>query len=77
MEKSEKSGWWISTFLFKKSEVNIDEKGKKYSLKAQLSGEPINRKKHELRNDIKAITLHMFKIEKTKTGFKDLVVVDG
>jgi len=62
------------SFLFKTSKVKIDEK--KHSLKAELTGEPIDREKHELRNDIKAITLHMFKIEKTKQGYKSLVVVD-
>jgi SHS2 domain-containing protein len=64
------------SFLFKKSVVNIDEKNKKYSLKAELSGEPIDRERHELRNDIKAITLHMFKVEKTKDGYKAMIVVD-
>jgi SHS2 domain-containing protein len=60
------------SFLFKTSKVNI----KKFSLTAELKGEPINREKHELRNDIKAITLHMFKLEKTKEGFKATIVVD-
>ena len=65
-----------ASILFKKSKVKIDEKDKKFTLEAELIGEKINREKHELRNDIKAITLHMFKIEKTKQGYKDLVVVD-
>ena len=60
------------SFLFKTSNVKIE----KYSLKAELSGEEIDREKHELRNDIKAITLHMFKVEKTKDGYKAVVVVD-
>jgi len=64
------------SFLFKKSKVKINEKDKKYYLNAELFGEPINREKHELRNDIKAITLHMFKVEKTKSGYKALIVVD-
>lgn len=64
------------SFLFKKSKVKIEKKVNNYNLKAQLSGEPIDRKKHELRNDIKAITLHMFKIEKTKDGYKAVFVVD-
>ena len=64
------------SFLFKKSNVKINEKNEKYYLNAELSGEPIDREKHELRNDIKAITLHMFKIEKTKDGYKAVVVVD-
>lgn len=64
------------SFLFKKSTVKIDKKNQKYNLNANLFGEKIDRKKHELGNDIKAITLHMFKIEKTKKGFKALFVVD-
>jgi len=64
------------SFLFKNSKVKIEEKNNKFNLTAKLTGEPINRKKHELRNDIKAITLHMFKVEKTKSGFKAVVVVD-
>jgi len=64
------------SIIFKKSKVKISKKGKKHYLHAELFGEKIDRNKHELRNDIKAITLHMFKIEKTKDGFKDLVVVD-
>jgi len=63
------------SIIFKKSTIKI-KKNKKYSLNAQLIGEKIDRDKHELRNDIKAITLHMFKVEKTKKGYKSLVVVD-
>ena len=64
------------SFLFKKSKIKINEKNKKYSLEAELSGEEINRKKHDLRNDIKAITLHMFKVEKTKKRYRSTIVVD-
>ena len=64
------------SIIFKKSKVKITKKGKKHYLHAKLSGEKIDRNKHELRNDIKAITLHMFKVEKTKDGFKAVVVVD-
>ncbi|MBI2208444.1 archease [Candidatus Woesearchaeota archaeon] len=64
------------SMIFKKASVKISKKGNNYSLNAELVGEPINRKKHELRNDIKAITLHMFKLEKTKEGYKALFVVD-
>ena len=58
--------------IFKSIELSINNN----TLKAKLKGEEINREKHELRNDIKAITLHMFKIEKTNEGYKSLVVVD-
>lgn len=61
--------------IFNKSKIKIN-KNEKYKLNAEIFGEKISHKKHELKLDIKAITLHMFKIEKTKEGFKALVVVD-
>ena len=64
------------SFLFKKSVVKIKDTNGKFSLDSELFGEKIDREKHELRNDIKAITLHMFKVEKTKQGYKAVVVVD-
>jgi SHS2 domain-containing protein len=64
------------SMIFKTSKVKIDKKDDKYNLNAELLGEKIDPKKHELRNDIKAITLHMFKVEKTKDGYRALVVVD-
>lgn len=66
----------VHSMIFKNSKVNITENKGKFKLKAELSGQNIDRIKHELRNDIKAITLHMFKIEKTKKGYKALFVVD-
>lgn len=66
----------VYSIIFKSSEVNITESKGKFKLRAELVGESIDREKHELRNDIKAITLHMFKIEKTKEGYKATFVVD-
>ena len=64
------------SIIFKRVEVKVEKETKGLSLHADLYGENINREKHELRNDIKAITLHMFKIEKTEEGFKTVFVVD-
>ena len=62
--------------LFSKVKCVVKEAKGKFSLKASLKGEKIDTKRHELRNDIKAITWHMFKIEKTKNGYKALIIVD-
>ena len=64
------------SMIFRKSSIKISKKTDGYSINAELFGEKIDAKKHELRNDIKAITLHMFSVEKTKEGYKALVVVD-
>ena len=58
--------------IFSKVKVLIKD-GK---LKAILYGDKINYKKQELRNDVKAITYHMFNLEKTKNNYKATVVVD-
>ena len=62
--------------VFKDSKVSIAEKGKKYKLKAEVFGEGIDQEKHSLKCDVKAITLHMFSVEKAKKGWEAFVVVD-
>ena len=64
--------------VFKKVKVTIKEnkKEKRYQLKAALEGDTINPQKQQLENDIKAVTMHMFKVEKEKNQWKATVVVD-
>ena len=64
--------------VFKKVKVDIKQnaKNKRYELKSILEGDTINAEKQQLENDIKAITMHMFRIEKAKNGYKATVVVD-
>ena len=59
-------------FVFNKFEIDIKE-GK---LKAVCYGDKINMKKQTLRNDVKAITYHMYKVEKVKEGYKATIVLD-
>ncbi|MDP4012163.1 MAG: archease [Candidatus Nanoarchaeia archaeon] len=59
-------------FIFKEFYIKLKE-GK---LIAECYGEKINSKKHNLRNDVKAITYHMYKISKTKSGYKAMIVLD-
>jgi len=52
-------------------------KGKgKWTLAAVLEGEKIDLKKAHMRNDVKAITMHMFEVVKVARGWKAVVVVD-
>lgn len=60
--------------LFSKYKIDIDEKT--VSLKATCIGEQIDRKRHELRNDVKAVTMHLFEIKKQKGKYSATVVVD-
>ena len=61
--------------IFKKIKVSIN-KGKTCSLNAVMWGDKINPKKQGLKNDIKAITLHMFELKKEKNGYEATIVVD-
>lgn len=61
--------------LFSDVKVKVEiQKG--YKLTAELIGERIDAEWQKTRTDVKAITLHMFKLEKTKKGWKAKVVLD-
>lgn len=60
--------------LFKTITVTIHEKS--LTLTAELTGDTINTEKQTLGTDVKAVTYHTFKIEKTKIGWKAHVVLD-
>lgn len=61
--------------IYKTVRVDII-KNKTYTLHAELHGEEIDLKKHKLGNDVKAVTMHKFKIEETKKGWTCRVVLD-
>ncbi|MEK6974057.1 MAG: archease [Nanoarchaeota archaeon] len=61
--------------LFSKYDISIKEK-KGFSLNADCFGDKIDYEKLELRNDVKAVTMHMFEIKKEKNRYKATVVVD-
>lgn len=62
--------------LFKKFHVVIEYKNKKYELIADCEGELINRDKHALLDDAKAITMHEFKVKQVKRKWIAKVLVD-
>ncbi len=61
--------------IFSRFDVNI-RKNDAYKLKATVSGEPINQRKHSLRSDVKAVTYHMFEVKKTGENWTARVVLD-
>ena len=62
--------------VFSKFEVKIEEKKEKFKLEVLAYGEKIDNQKHEPKVDIKAITMHMFKVEKSKDSWQAQVLVD-
>ncbi|MBN1385926.1 archease [Candidatus Woesearchaeota archaeon] len=59
--------------VFSKFDIKIKDG---YTLKGKLTGEKIDFQKHNPKVDVKAITLHMFKVEKTDSGWKCFVIAD-
>ncbi|MAG52720.1 MAG: archease [Nanoarchaeota archaeon] len=58
--------------VFSKFSVKIKDN----QLEAVIEGEKINPDKHELKVDVKAVTLHHFSLKKTKNGWKAIVILD-
>lgn len=61
--------------LFGKFKVKI-ETDSTFNLDAFLYGEKADPQKHHITTDIKAVTMHMFEVQKTKTGYKARIIVD-
>ncbi len=47
-----------------------------YLLKCTAQGEKLNVEKHQPKVDVKAITMHLFEVKKTKEGWKAQVLID-
>ncbi|PYK07051.1 MAG: archease [Verrucomicrobia bacterium] len=62
--------------LLRIREVQIDEKDDAYSLNAAAGGESLDPARHRQRADVKAVTLHDFRVEKSDDGWKASVLLD-
>lgn len=58
--------------VFSQFEVHVDDHG----LTATARGEPIDRKRHTLAQEVKAITYHGLKVERDGAGWLAEVIVD-
>jgi SHS2 domain-containing protein len=64
----------VDLLLFKEFAVRVDEKHN--VLDAKLAGEVIDRRKHGLKNDVKAVTMHMFGVKHRGKRWSATVVLD-
>ncbi|MGD0145572.1 MAG: archease [Nitrososphaerales archaeon] len=64
----------VDSLLFREVEVKVAADQK--SLEATMKGEPIDRDRHLLRNDVKAVTMHMFGVKREGGRWKATVVLD-
>jgi SHS2 domain-containing protein len=58
--------------LLTRFEVKVDDTG----LKGRAWGEPLDRSRHELGHEVKAITYHGLRVERTADGYLAEVIVD-
>jgi len=62
--------------LLRVREMRIEEKEMAYSLKATTAGEPLDVGRHQQRADVKAVTLHDFRVEKIEGEWKAAAILD-
>ncbi len=58
--------------LFREFDVRLDEHG----LEATIRGEPLDRSRHHLAHEVKAITYHGLAVEQTESGWSVELVLD-
>lgn len=63
-------------FAAAEAKVSIRGGPEGYTLKARLAGETLDEKRHKTRSDVKAVTMHLFEVAKTKGGWRARVVLD-
>ncbi len=56
--------------------LSIEDIDGGFRLSASLAGETVDRSRHELGTDVKAVTMHQFRLGKTAEGYSATVVVD-
>ena len=64
------------TLLLRVSNIDITHGESSVSLDAKVHGEKIDSGKHNLNVDVKAVTLHRFKVEQNTDGWNATVVLD-
>lgn len=61
------------SLIFKRCDVKISGN---YKIEAKFFGEKINKDKQVLNTDVKAVTMHMFNLNKENDGYRATVVLD-
>lgn len=62
--------------LLRPEEIAITRRDHRLAVRARCSGEKLDPAKHELKVDVKAVTLHRLKVEQTTTGWEAFVILD-
>jgi len=63
-------------FIVGAIEAHVSRDPEGYKVEGVYRGEEINVKKHELHNDVKSVTYHLFKVEEISEGWRAQVILD-
>ncbi len=66
----------VEQLLLRVGEVKIQGDGRKFTLHATAQGETLDSERHLPWVDVKAVTLHRFRLEKTGEGWEAHVILD-
>jgi SHS2 domain-containing protein len=64
------------SMLLRIDHIEVRKRGEGYRLDALLVGERIDRFRHELNVDVKAVTLHQLRVERVDSEWRATVVLD-
>jgi SHS2 domain-containing protein len=62
--------------LLRVPRVGIDRRDDHFTLSGEAYGEKIDPQKHDLVVDVKAVTLHRYRVEQTSRGWEAMVILD-
>ena len=62
--------------VFSKFDIDIKEKDGSLNLTCFASGEQVDFTRHDPKVDVKAVTMHLFKVEQVKDAWKAQVLLD-
>ena len=62
--------------LLRAAAVTVDRDDDHHRARGELRGEPVDPTRHELIADVKAVTLHGLRVERTSTGWEAEVTLD-
>ncbi len=62
--------------MLRVNQARVQSEARPYVLEAIACGETLDPERHHPRVDVKAVTLHHFRLEKTDRGWETLVILD-
>ena len=66
----------VENLVFSDFDVKIEKDNNGYRLKCIAYGEKINKEKHNIKEEVKAVTYHMMEVKQEEDGWKIRYIVD-